>query len=91
MCGPIRDREDLGVDGIPQVITVGAMAARLGVPLHRVTHVLKTRPHIKPAALAGRIRLFREESVAMVRYELNLVDARRGASPVAELDRGGVE
>jgi hypothetical protein len=36
----------------PRLITVGVIAAELHVPLHRVLHVLGTRPHIQPAARA---------------------------------------
>lgn len=66
----------------PSLITPGRIAADLRQPLHRVTHVLSTRPHIRPAALAGRIRLYRESAIAQVRHELNAIDARRngGAS-----------
>lgn len=62
---------------IPQLITVGVIAGELRVPLHRVLHVLRTRPHIRPAARAGTLRLYRRDAIAMVRHELNAVDARR--------------
>ena len=62
---------------IPQLRTPGVVAADLGEPLHRVLHVLRTRPHIRPTARAGRLRLYDREAVAMVRYELNAIDARR--------------
>ena len=45
--------------------------------MHRVLHVLATRPHIKPVARAGILRLYRADVVAMVRHELNAIDARR--------------
>jgi hypothetical protein len=61
----------------PQLITPGVIAAQLGVPLHRVAHVLRTRRHIRPSARAGTLRLFDERAVAQVRYELNVIDARR--------------
>lgn len=66
---------------IPQLITPGVIAERLGVPLHRVLHVLRTRPHICPRARAGTLRLFGELAVAQVRHELNSIDARRPAVP----------
>lgn len=62
---------------VPQLITPGVIAQRLGEPLHRVLNVLATRPHIRPAARAGTLRLYADEAVAMVRYELNLIDARK--------------
>jgi hypothetical protein len=62
---------------IPQLRTPGRLAAELGVPLHRVLHILATRPHIRPSARAGTLRLFDCEALAQVRHELNAQDARR--------------
>ena|GEM_PF-1351151 len=64
----------------PSLITPGVIARRLGVPLHRVLHVLATRTHIRPAARAGRIRLYESEDIARVRHELNSIDARGAKS-----------
>jgi hypothetical protein len=62
---------------MPRLITVGVIAAKLRTPLHRVLRVLVTRPHIRPSARAGNLRLFDQRAVAMVRHELNAIDARR--------------
>jgi hypothetical protein len=62
---------------VPHFITPGIIAAQVGVSLHRVLYVLATRPHIKPVAKAGTLRLFDSEAVAMVRHELHTIDARR--------------
>ncbi len=62
----------------PQLITPGVMAAELREPLHPVLNVLATRQHIRPAARAGTLWLYDRQAVAQVRYELNLIDARRG-------------
>lgn len=62
----------------PRLTTPGVIAAELSEPLHRVLHVLRTRQHIRPAARAGRLRLYNRSAVAMVRHELNAIDARRG-------------
>lgn len=62
---------------VPKLITPGVIAERVGVPLHRVRHILATRPHIKPAARAGTLRLFDADAVAQVRYEIKLIEARR--------------
>jgi hypothetical protein len=67
----------------PALDTTGRIAGKLGVPLHRVTYIIKSR-RLKPAALAGRLRLYDRESVAVIRHELNAIDARRCA------DREGV-
>ena len=61
----------------PKLITVGVIADELDEPLHRVLHVLATRKHIQPVAYAGTLRLFDRRAVAMVRHELNAIDARR--------------
>ncbi len=61
----------------PALRTPGVIARELGEPLHRVLHVLATREHIKPVARAGTLRLYDRQAVAMVRHELNTIDARR--------------
>jgi len=62
----------------PTLITPGVIAKELGEPLHRILNILKTRVHIKPSARAGTLRLYNKAAVAMVRHELNTIDARRG-------------
>lgn len=62
---------------VPSLLTAGLIAAELEVPLHRVLHILRTRPHIQPRARAGTLRLFRSEAIAQVRHELHAQDARR--------------
>lgn len=61
----------------PRLITPGVIATELDVPLHRVLHVLATRRHIQHSARAGTLRLYDRRAVAMVRHELNAIDARR--------------
>jgi hypothetical protein len=61
----------------PRLITPGVISSELGVPLHRVLHVLASRNHICPAARAGTLRLYDRRAIAMVRHELNAMDARR--------------
>lgn len=61
----------------PRLRTPGVAAMALGVPLHRVLYVLRTRKHIRPVACAGRLRLYDQAAVAMLRHELNAIDARR--------------
>lgn len=62
----------------PSLVTVGVIACELGVPVDRVCRVLRTRPHIKPRAYAGNVRLFDNVAIAQVRHEINAIDARRG-------------
>ena len=62
---------------VPRLRSPGVVAADLGEPLHRVVYVLRTRAHIRPSALAGRLRLYDREAMALIRHELNSIDARR--------------
>jgi hypothetical protein len=58
--------------------TVGVLAQKLNQPVHRVQYLLRTRKHIAPVAIAGRSRLYTEQTVAQLRHELNAIDARAG-------------
>lgn len=71
---------------VARLRTLGVLAADLDVPLHRVQYVLQTRPHIRPSARAGRLRLYDREAVALIRHELNAIDARRAGQA---RDKGG--
>ena len=62
---------------VARLRTPGVLAADLDVPLHRVLYVLRTREHIAPSARAGQLRLYDREAVALIRHELNAIDARR--------------
>jgi hypothetical protein len=61
----------------PQLRTAGRIAAELNESLSRVLHILRTRRHIRPIGRAGTLRLYDRNAVAMVRHELNAIDARR--------------
>ena len=60
----------------PRLLTVGAIAERLGVPLHRVQYVLRTRD-IQPAALAGIYRLYLTDALDRIREALAETAAKR--------------
>ena len=64
-------------DIAPRLITPGVIAGELSEPIHRVLNVLNSRQHIRPAARAGTLRLYDKAAVALVRHELNAIDARR--------------
>ncbi len=64
---------------VARLRTPGVLAADLDVPLHRVQYILQTRDHIKPSARAGQLRLYDREALALIRHELNAIDARRQA------------
>jgi len=61
----------------PKLWTPGRIARALGEPLHRVQHILSTRPHIRPSARAGTLRLFDSAAVEQIRRELEAIEARR--------------
>lgn len=54
---------------VPVAPTVGEIARRLGVPLHRVEYVIRSR-QISPTARAGNARLFTEADVRRIESEL---------------------
>jgi hypothetical protein len=60
----------------PKVRTAGCIARELNQPLHRVAYILRTRPHIRPTCRAGRLRVYSSQTVAQVRYELNVIDSK---------------
>jgi hypothetical protein len=70
---------------LPRLRTSGVIAQELGDSLSRVQYVLRTRSHIKPAALAGRLRLYDSAAVAKVRHELNAIDARQSGKGVCHV------
>ncbi|MBC7835118.1 MAG: helix-turn-helix domain-containing protein [Phycisphaerales bacterium] len=51
------------------VLTVGEIARRLGVPVHRVEYVIRTRD-IHPSVLAGNLRVFTEADLDHIGTEL---------------------
>lgn len=65
---------------LPALRTPAVIARELGTSVVRVQHVLRTRHHIVPTALAGRTRLYDRRAVAQVRHELNAIDARKGVN-----------
>lgn len=64
---------------IPRLRTPGVIAEEVEGSLERVLYILATRSHIQPVARAGNIRLYDRHAVALVRHELNAIDARRAA------------
>ena len=60
----------------PKFLTVGQIADKLDVPLHRVTYVIRARA-IEPAADAGQYRLFDQRALQQIQVELATISARR--------------
>ena len=63
---------------VPLAPTVGEISRRLGVPLHRVEYVIRSR-NIRPTARAGNARLFTEADVCRIRSELIRISDEQGA------------
>jgi hypothetical protein len=57
--------------------TVGEIARRLGVRLHRVEYVIRSRD-IRPVGRAGNLRIFSDADVEYIRGELRRIDGERG-------------
>ena len=72
------DRTVRNPDTAPKLRTPGVLAEDLGQPLHRVLYVLRSRQNIRPAAIAGRLRLYDRDALEAIRVELARMDARRG-------------
>jgi hypothetical protein len=64
-------------DTAPKLRTPGVLAEDLCAPLHRVLYVLRSRQHIRPAAMAGRLRDQLAESPAA-----HVVAKRLGRNPL---------
>ncbi len=64
----------------PSLPTIGEIAARLGVPLHRVGYVIDSRG-IRPAGRAGHARVFTEADVDHIAGELARIERDRGGQP----------
>jgi hypothetical protein len=62
------------------LVTAADIAARLGQPLRRVQWVLATRHHIRPAALAGVVRVYSTTAIALVQDEIDRIDRRKEAA-----------
>lgn len=65
----------------PSLRTPGVLASELGVPIHRIQYLLSRRNHIRPAAMAGRVRLCDRDALEALRRELAaIVDRAEGGS-----------
>jgi DNA-binding transcriptional MerR regulator len=65
---------------VPPLLTVGVIAERLGVPVHRITYVIESRS-IRPAGRAGNAKVFTEADVQHIAGELRrIAEEREGLS-----------
>jgi len=70
----------------PAAPTVGEIARRLQVPLHRVQYVIRSRG-ISPTTRAGNIRVFSESDVRRIGRELDRISAERNIDPSGTLSK----
>ena len=66
-----------------RVFSVGAIAQRFCVPLHRVLYVIRSR-NIRPVGTAGNARVFDEAAVSWIASELRRIDKDRQGGVHAE-------
>ncbi len=64
-------------ESVPKLATIGEVVKLLDVSPHRIEYVLRTRPHIRPRAMAAGVRCFDDGAIAQIRHELNAIAARR--------------
>lgn len=56
----------------PTLLTIGEIARRLSMPVHRVEYVIRAR-RILPSSWAGNARVFSEDAVTIVEAELRRI------------------
>jgi hypothetical protein len=61
----------------PAFPTVGEIARRLGVPVHRVVYVIESR-RIRPMGWAGNAKVFSEADVQHIASELRRIERDKG-------------
>ena len=58
--------------------SVGQIAERLGVPVHRVEYLLRTRwGQLRPAGRIGNAWVYSDSDLQFIRGELNRIDAEK--------------
>jgi len=76
----------------PTMPTIGEIARRLAVPVHRVEYVVRARG-IQPCGWAGNARVFPEEAVEAIAAQLRTMDQAKPSvvcEPAPPLERGTV-
>ena len=66
---------------VPLLPTIGAIARRLRVPVHRVGYVIDSRG-IRPVGWAGNAKVFSEVDVDHIASELRRMDREREGVPL---------
>ncbi len=70
----------MGTTQAPALPTVGEIAQRLGVPVHRVTYVIDSRG-IRPVGWAGNAKVFDEAAVQRIGSELARIESDKRSQP----------
>ena len=65
----------------PKVATVGEVASRLGVPLHRVDYAIRSR-RIAATVTAGGRRLYGDDAIDVIARVLGQITERREVAHV---------
>jgi len=73
---------------VPPFPTVGEIARRLSVPVHRIVYVLRSRD-IPPAGRAGNARVFRDTDVAVIEAEIRRIDGAKTLSTGIDSNKEG--
>ena len=60
----------------PIMLTISEIARRLGQPIHRIEHVVRSR-RMRPCAWAGNARVFSEEMLGAIAAELQTIAATK--------------
>jgi len=64
----------------PALATLGTVSEQLGQPVHRIAYILRTRKHIQPTATAGRLRLFNQQTIELIKAEIETIDSKGATS-----------
>lgn len=60
----------------PSIATIGEIARRLAVPVHRIEYVIRARG-IPPCGRAGNTRVFAEETVKTIAAALQQIEGAK--------------
>ena len=67
----------MSAESTPIVPTPGEISRRLGVPVHRIDYIIRTR-NIRPAGRAGNAYFYEEAGVEKIASELLRIKSNKG-------------
>ena len=67
------------MDPSSQIASLGEIARRLNVPIHRVEYVIRSR-NIKPLLVAGGRRFYSGSQVQRIASEIRRIDEEKGVN-----------